>query len=65
MKYKEELPNVLTNITFQLASGENLAVLGRTGSGKSTLFLGLLKVLEPTVGDIQLDGISLKDISIT
>lgn len=47
---------VLQNITFHLAPGQVLGLLGRTGSGKSTLTKLLFRFYDPTSGEIRLDG---------
>jgi ABC-type multidrug transport system fused ATPase/permease subunit len=45
-KYRPELPLVLRKVSFDIKSKEKIGVVGRTGSGKSTLTLGLLRILE-------------------
>jgi len=62
-KYKEHSELVLENISFTINSGEKIAILGPTGSGKSTLMKLLLRFYEPTTGEIFIDDIPLKDIS--
>jgi ATP-binding cassette, subfamily B, bacterial PglK len=47
---------VLRNVSFTLRSGEHLAIIGETGSGKSTLVDLLMGLLEPQHGCIVLDG---------
>lgn len=46
MKYRTELPFVLKGITFDIQSGEKIGIIGRTGAGKSTLFLTILRLIE-------------------
>ena len=46
----------LTNVSFTLAEGERLAVIGRTGSGKSTLVQHLNGLISPTAGQVIIDG---------
>lgn len=45
-RYRDELPLVLKKISFDIDSNAKIGVVGRTGSGKSTLTLGLLRILE-------------------
>ncbi len=55
---------VLDGITLQLGAGRTLGVLGRTGSGKTTLARLLLRLVDPTAGSISFNGIDLNDIAI-
>ena len=52
---------VLRDISVHLAPGEVLGVLGRTGSGKTTLARLLLRFYDPTSGAIRLSGVDLRD----
>lgn len=45
-KYREELPTVINNVSFEIQKSQKIGVVGRTGSGKSTLTLGLMRILE-------------------
>jgi ATP-binding cassette subfamily B protein len=58
----EEL--VLRDVNFQLAPGRVLGLLGRTGSGKTTLTRLLFRLYDTTQGDIQLGGKSVADLHI-
>ncbi|CAE6434162.1 unnamed protein product [Rhizoctonia solani] len=64
MRYRPELPLVLKNLTMNIRSGENIGVVGRTGAGKSSLFLSLLRILEPTSGTIYIDGVDITKIGL-
>lgn len=59
--YQEGKP-VLNNISFSLKAGEKLGLIGRTGSGKSTLVNVLLRLFEFSSGEILLGGKSIKRI---
>jgi ABC-type multidrug transport system fused ATPase/permease subunit len=52
---------VLEDVTFRLAKGRVLGVVGRTGSGKSTLMRLVARLYDPTDGRISLGGIDLRD----
>ena len=55
---------VLEKVSFRVESGESVALLGQTGSGKSTVALLMARFYDPISGEILLDGISLKDWDI-
>ncbi len=52
---------VLDGVSFRLEHGENLGILGPTGSGKSTLIQLLNALLIPTQGEVLVDGLNTKD----
>ena len=56
-----EVP-ALTNVNFTIEPGEKVAIIGRIGSGKSTIAKLILKLYEPTSGKIMIDGIDLTQI---
>jgi len=58
--YAEEA--VLKNVTFSARRGEMLAIVGRTGAGKSTLADLLLRFYDPNQGSIEIDGIDLREL---
>jgi ATP-binding cassette, subfamily B, multidrug efflux pump len=60
--YKDE-DYILKDVSFSLSEGESLAIVGATGSGKSTLVNALCRFYEIQKGDIQFDGKSIKDIN--
>src|SRR5262249_39758141 len=51
---------VLNDISFQLAPGQVLGVLGRTGSGKTTLMRLLFRLYDPDHGAIRLGGVNIR-----
>jgi ATP-binding cassette subfamily B protein len=53
---------VLKDVSFHVESGETVAVLGRTGSGKSTIAAALVRLVEPVSGSIKLDGVDIRSI---
>lgn len=57
LAYRVGLPNALDGVSFTVYPGEKIGIVGRTGSGKSTLFLALFRMLELKSGRILLDGV--------
>ncbi|KAF8838558.1 P-loop containing nucleoside triphosphate hydrolase protein [Paxillus ammoniavirescens] len=64
LKYSEELPPVIHNVSFTLNARERVGLIGRTGSGKSTLAMSFLRFVEPAAGRIMIDGIDISQIGI-
>ncbi|KAJ7093549.1 P-loop containing nucleoside triphosphate hydrolase protein [Mycena epipterygia] len=62
-RYSVEGPKVLENVSFHIRSGERIGVVGRTGSGKSSLMLSLLRCIY-TEGTIYFDGIPTTKINL-
>jgi len=52
----------LTNVSFEIEPGEKVAIIGRIGSGKSTIAKLLLRLYEPDSGTILIDGIDISQI---
>ncbi len=59
-----ERPFALRNINVKVTSGEKLAIVGRTGSGKSTMIKLLGRLIEPTEGRVLLDGRDIREIPV-
>ena len=51
----------LENLSFKIEAGKSLAIMGKTGSGKSTIALLLARLIDPTEGEILVDGKNLKN----
>ena len=61
-KFDDADNELLNNISFDIIQGETIAIVGKTGCGKSTIVHILERMLEYTSGSILIDGVELKDI---
>jgi ATP-binding cassette subfamily C protein LapB len=61
-KYPHADSDSLTQVSFKLAAGEHIAVLGRVGSGKSTIAKLALGLFQATGGEIRIDGVDLRQL---
>ena len=58
------IPYALKNINVKVGAGEKLAIVGRTGSGKSTMVKLLVRLLQPTEGRVMLDGRDVNELPL-
>ncbi|TKW03487.1 hypothetical protein SEVIR_7G027800v4 [Setaria viridis] len=59
VRYRQNTPLILKGITVSIKNGEKIGVVGRTGSGKSTLVQALFRIVEPAEGRIIIDGVDI------
>lgn len=64
LRYAEHLPLVLKNVSFKVKSGSRVGLIGRTGSGKSTIFQSVYRFVDIVSGEILLDGQSIHQIPL-
>ncbi len=61
-RYARESVDVLKNLSFKIRNGETLAIIGRTGSGKTSLINLIPRLFDATEGEIYIDGNNVKEI---
>ncbi len=61
-RYRDDMPNVLDNLSIKINSGQYVAIVGKTGCGKSTLVRILLGFEKPQKGSVYYDGRDLKSL---
>ncbi|KAL4789131.1 P-loop containing nucleoside triphosphate hydrolase protein [Aspergillus venezuelensis] len=64
VSYAADLPPVLKNLNFSIKGGERVGVVGRTGAGKSSFAMTLLRCLDIRSGTIHIDGIDISQVSL-
>ncbi|MEA1062451.1 peptidase domain-containing ABC transporter [Erwinia sp. HR93] len=63
-RYAETEPLVLNNCSFEINSGESVAIIGPSGQGKTTLAKLLLGLLTPENGSIMIDGVDIQQLGL-
>ncbi|CAN1178199.1 ABC transporter C family member 10 [Linum perenne] len=64
VRYQKNSPLVLKGISCNIEGGDKIGIVGRTGSGKTTLISSLFRLVEPTEGRIIVDGIDISTIGL-
>lgn len=64
VSYSADLPLVLKDVSFTVEAGKRIGIVGRTGAGKSSLALSLLRLIEPQSGSILIDGIDISTVKL-
>lgn len=63
LSYAYGATEVLHDVTFEVPAGRTVALVGPTGSGKSTLVQTLVRLVDPVKGEVLLDGVDLREIA--
>ncbi|XP_041672661.1 multidrug resistance-associated protein 1 isoform X2 [Cheilinus undulatus] len=64
LKYRDDLEPAIRNITINIQGGEKVGIVGRTGAGKSSLTLGLFRIIEAAEGSILIDGVDISKLGL-
>lgn len=64
VRYREGLKPALKNLNITINPQDKIGVVGRTGAGKSTMTLALLRILEALSGKIVIDDVDISTISL-
>ncbi|XP_062549079.1 multidrug resistance-associated protein 1-like isoform X2 [Armigeres subalbatus] len=64
LRYREGLELVIKGISIDVKGGEKIGIVGRTGAGKSSLTLGLFRIVEAAGGQIIIDGVDISQIGL-
>lgn len=62
-RHRPGLPVCLNSVSLDIQPGEKIAVVGRTGAGKSSMVLSLLRMMDMTSGEIHIDGVNIANVS--
>jgi ATP-binding cassette subfamily C (CFTR/MRP) protein 1 len=65
LKYRDDLPMVLDGVSLTVHGGEKIGIVGRTGAGKSSLMVGLFRLVELASGSISVDGVDISTMGLT
>lgn len=64
MKYRQDLPNVIKELSCTINAGEKIGIVGRTGAGKTTIINTLLRLTEISSGEVLIDGQSIINLPL-
>ncbi|XP_040919381.1 multidrug resistance-associated protein 1 [Toxotes jaculatrix] len=64
LRYRDDLDLAVRSITIKINGGEKVGIVGRTGAGKSSLTLGLFRIIEAAEGHILIDGVDIAQLGL-
>jgi len=64
LRYQDHLPWALNSVSLQTKAGEKVGIVGRTGSGKSSLFHCLFRLTEVSAGEVYIDTVNIRMLDL-
>uniref|UniRef100_A0A672SJN2 Multidrug resistance-associated protein 1 n=1 Tax=Sinocyclocheilus grahami TaxID=75366 RepID=A0A672SJN2_SINGR len=64
LRYREDLELAISDISVNIEGAEKVGIVGRTGAGKSSLTLGLFRIIEAAQGEIHIDGVNIAELGL-
>ncbi|XP_029946251.1 multidrug resistance-associated protein 1 [Salarias fasciatus] len=64
LRYRDDLDLAIRDISLSISGGEKVGIVGRTGAGKSSLTLGLFRIIEAAEGQIFIDGVNIAELGL-
>nr|AYM45159.1 ATP-binding cassette subfamily C member 1 [Carassius auratus] len=64
LRYRDDLELAISDISVNIEGGEKVGIVGRTGAGKSSLTLGLFRIIEASQGQICVDGVNIAELGL-
>ncbi|KAL5004806.1 hypothetical protein ScPMuIL_018262 [Solemya velum] len=64
MRYRDKLPNALRGVSFVAHAEERIGIVGKSGSGKSSLGVALFRLVNPSYGSISIDNIDISKVPL-
>ena len=64
LRYRPNCEKVLNGISFKVEPGQKVGIVGRTGAGKSTMFMALSRIVELESGSIEIDGQDISKLNL-
>lgn len=64
MRYRDDLSDVLDDISLRIEPGEKIGIVGRTGAGKTSLTAALFRSVEGSKGSIFIDGLNISTLGL-
>uniref|UniRef100_A0A8C6UR78 Multidrug resistance-associated protein 1 n=1 Tax=Neogobius melanostomus TaxID=47308 RepID=A0A8C6UR78_9GOBI len=64
LRYRQDLDMAIHNVSISITGGEKVGIVGRTGAGKSSLTMGLFRIIEASEGQILIDGVDISQLGL-